>query len=221
MTETEPLSLKITKDGKEFVFTESNITEMFHHIYYLKQRQTWENTFFLGKPILKCPLDLWVYQEIFVDVKPDIVIETGTYYGASAVYLALTLEFLGNGNVISIDINPMEKLPQFHRLKYLVGSSVSEEIVSQVEKLIEGKKTVLVILDSDHSKDHVKKEMDIYSKLVSVGSYMIVEDSNINGHPVKPGCGPGPFEAIEEFLTTNDKFVIDKSREKIHDDTES
>ena len=73
---------------------------------------------------------------------------------------------------------------------------------------------MLVVLDSDHTRDHVLKEMHIYGPMVTLGSYIIVEDSNLNGHPVNPAAGPGPMEAIDAFLEESDGFVIDATREK-------
>jgi cephalosporin hydroxylase len=88
-------------------------------------------------------------------------------------------------------------------------------IVGHVSDLVGEDDSVLVILDSDHTKDHVLAEMRAYGPLVTKGSYMIVEDTNINGHPVLPDFGPGPWEAVEEFLQGNDQFTVDRSREKL------
>ena len=82
--------------------------------------------------------------------------------------------------------------------------------------MIDVGQVVLVILDSDHNMPHVLKEMEIYSEFVTKGSYMIVEDSNVNGHPIMPNWGPGPFEAIQRFLEENNSFEVDKNREKFY-----
>jgi cephalosporin hydroxylase len=143
-----------------------------------------------------------------------MIIETGTAGGGSALFLASVCDSLDHGNVITIDIEAQKDRPKHKRLKYLVGSSTSQEIVQQVRKGIGRKRKVMVILDSDHHKEHVLNELKIYSRFVTPGSYLIVEDTNINGHPVLSSFGPGPMEAIQEFLKDNENFVVDESREK-------
>jgi len=106
--------------------------------------------------------------------------------------------------------------PKHKRINYVIGSSTSKETVGCIEKFIDDKDKVMVILDSDHRKNHVIKELRIYSRYVSKGYYLIVEDSNINGHPVLKVFGPGPMEAIDEFLVENANFVVDTSREKFY-----
>nr|HMT11078.1 CmcI family methyltransferase [Ignavibacteria bacterium] len=98
----------------------------------------------------------------------------------------------------------------------LMGSSVSDEILTKVKELVKDKKKIMVILDSDHSCDHVYRELELYYGFVTPGSYLVVEDSNINGHPVYSGFGqgPGPMEAMEKFLPAHPEFEVDKSREK-------
>ena len=173
----------------------------------------------MGYPVLKCPLDLWIYQEILFDLEPDIIIECGTAYGGSALYLASMCDQIGNGKILTIDlekplVDPQRQLPKHHRIHYLTGSSTSVEIKDQLSNLIASDDKVMVILDSDHSKDHVLKEMLIYNTLVTKGQYMIVEDTNVNGHPVLPFHGPGPMEAVEEFLSHNTDFTVDSSKDK-------
>lgn len=123
-------------------------------------------------------------------------------------------DLIKNGNIISIDIIKNEKRPKHKRIKYLNGSSISDEIVNKVKNEVKKYNKVMVILDSDHHKEHVYKELKIYSEFVSKGCYLIVEDTNINGHPVFPDFGPGPMEAVMQFLKENKNFVIDKNREK-------
>jgi cephalosporin hydroxylase len=183
-------------------------------LYYDSKKQTRKNTFFLGTIIFKCPLDLWIYQEIFFDLKPDIIIECGTAAGGSALFFACICDSLNKGKIISIDIENREDRPKHTRITYLIGPSTSREVVEKVQSFINSKDVIMVILDSDHHKDHVLRELEIYSKFVTNGSYIIVEDTNINGHPVRPKFGPGPTEAVKEFLKGSRDFVIDKSREK-------
>ena len=196
--------------------SESNIVKHLHRIYYESPRRTRRNTFWLGVKVYKCPLDPWVYQEIIYETRPDIIIETGTASGGGALFLASICDLLGKGEVISIDIEKKESRPEHPRLKYILGSSTSKEIVEKVEMLIRGKDRIMAILDSDHHKGHVLRELKIYSKFVTKESYLILEDTNINGHPVKPKFGAGPMEAVNAFLKINDDFVIDRSREKFY-----
>ena len=143
-----------------------------------------------------------------------MIIECGTSSGGSAYYLAGLMDLLGKGRIVTIDVVVCANLPAHPRIQYLTGSSISPEIVEMVKKNIQPGNSVMVILDSDHSAPHVLRELQIYSPLVTKGDYLIVEDSNLNGHPVWPAHGPGPMEAVQEFLATNNEFKIDKSREK-------
>ena len=190
------------------------IVKNFHKLYYKSSQRTWMNTFWFGVPCWKCPLDLWIYQEVIFEVKPNIIIECGTAYGGGSLFLASLCDLMHDGKVITIDIEDKPDIPQHERITYLSGSSVSDKIIRQVKQLVAGTDKVIVILDSDHSKEHVLQELKIYSKLVTPGSYIIVEDSNAGGHPVKSSFGPGPFEAIEEFLKETNDFIVDKSKEK-------
>lgn len=192
------------------------IVDKFHKLYYDYSAigGTWNNTFFLGVATQKCPLDLFIYQEIIYEVRPDIIIEAGTAFGGGALYLASICDLINNGQVITIDIKNNHRTLQHKRISYLIGSSTSKQIVDQITKLTKNKEKILVILDSDHSRQHVLQELMIYSKFVTKGSYLIVEDSNVNGHPVNPDHGPGPMEAIGDFMKDNKHFIIDKTKEK-------
>lgn len=192
-----------------------NIEEEFHAKYYYSK--VWSETYFLGKKVFKCPNDLWLYQEMLWELRPDVIIECGTFHGGSALYYAKLFDMMDlDGEIITIDVDPMPDMPVHKRITYLVGSSTSSEIVGKVKELIEDKKKIMVILDSDHSKEHVLKELELYHGFVTPGSYLVVEDSNINGHPVYSGFGqgPGPWEAMEAFLPGHPEFVPDKTKEK-------
>lgn len=191
---------------------EPGVTEAFHRLYY--DTAVWKDTYWLGTPAQKCPLDLWVYQEILHEQRPDLILETGTAHGGSALYLASLCDLLGRGEIVTVDIYPIEDRPVHDRITYLTGSSTAPEAVSELERLADGRESVLVILDSDHSRDHVLDELRIYSRFVSPGGYLIVEDTNVNGHPVFAEHGPGPMEAVDEFLAETDEFEVDASREK-------
>jgi cephalosporin hydroxylase len=192
------------------------ITDRFHRLYYERRRQTWRNTRWLGVEVEKCPLDLWIYQELVHELRPDWLVETGTAHGGSALYLASLCDLVGHGRVLSIDVVARDDRPRHPRLEYLTGSSVDPAIVAGVRERVGSAARVLVILDSDHSRAHVLAELRAYHELVGVGGYCIVEDSNVNGHPVAREFGPGPMEAIRAFLAENDAFEVDRSREKFY-----
>ena len=184
---------------------------LYYHAAYNDPPKTWQISSWLGIPALKCPLDLFVYQQILFETRPAVIVETGTAAGGSALFLASMCDLLGQGDVITIDI--VDRCQARHpRIAQLVGSSIDPEIIRQVQDRVAGR-PAMVILDADHSKDHVLAELVAYSPLVPVGSYVVVEDSNIHGHPVGWQYGEGPTEAIQEFLRQRDDFVIDRARE--------
>jgi cephalosporin hydroxylase len=189
------------------------VADVFHFVYYYSSSRTWMNTHWLGTPVQKLPSDLWTYQQIIYDVRPDLIIEAGTFKGGSALYMASMCDLIGRGRIVSIDIVDL-KPPHHQRIRYLLGSSTSPQIVEQVRSQVSPQDKVIVVLDSDHTMKHVLNELRIYSSLVTKGSYLIVEDTNINGHPVLPRYGPGPMEAVRAFLKENHDFTVDTSREK-------
>jgi cephalosporin hydroxylase len=182
-----------------------------HDVLY--QSDAWTNARWLGAQALKNPLDLWVYQEILFETRPELIVETGTYRGGSALYLASLCDLLGVGEVVSIDIEPIrDDYPAHPRITFLGGrSSTDPGVVEEVRSRAAGR-PILVILDSDHSQAHVEAELAVYAPLVPVGCYVIVEDSNIG--QIRKDLLPGPLEAIETFLAATDAFEIDRSREK-------
>lgn len=200
----------------------NKVVDDFHKLYYdprkIRIARPWRNVTWLGQPIYKIPVDMINYQELIYQIQPDYIIETGTDAGGSAFFYASILDFIGHGKVITVGINEFKK-PQskiFDRVICLSGDSVSQDIHKQIQDIIGDTKNNIVNLDSDHTKDHVLKELHVYSQYVGIGNYIIVEDSNINGHPVEPNWGPGPYEAIDDFLATNHDFEIDDYWEKKH-----
>ena len=195
---------------------EASVVREFHELYY----QRWtsgsgdtKNLSWFGYHLIKTPLDLWIYQELLVRRRPDIVIQTGTLNGGSALFLAMMQDLLGHGRVISIDIEEKPNRPTHPRLSYITGSSVDQAVVAYASKQV-GAGRAMVILDSDHRAGHVYDELLAYSPLVQLGDYLIVEDTNLNGHPVYAEFGPGPMEAVNKFLAERDSFFVDKGCER-------
>jgi cephalosporin hydroxylase len=187
------------------------------HIHYEKSR-IWEKTKWLGVPCYKLPFDAFILQELIWKIQPDFVIETGTAKGGAAVFYATILEMIGKGEVITCDIemkfNRMtipKKLDK--RILYICGGSTNPLVFEKIKRKTKGKNNI-VILDSDHSYDHVRQEMSMYSTLVPVDSYMVVEDTHVSGHPVPWKWGKGPYEAVEDFLKVNDNWEADYEMEK-------
>ena len=179
----------------------------------------------LGRPIIQYPQDMIATQEIIWQVKPDLIIETGIAHGGSLIFSASMLELLGgDGQVLGIDIDirehnrvEIEKHPMYKRIDMIQGSSIDEKIAKQVYGFAKGKKRVMVFLDSMHTHDHVLKELEFYSPLVTKGSYLVAFDTIIEDMPDdmftdRPwGKGNNPKTAVWEFLKTHLEFEIDKT----------
>jgi cephalosporin hydroxylase len=205
----------IDREQPPLTSEETEIIHRFHDLYYrrwLGGADTINLTWF-GYRLLKCPLDLWVYQELLVRTRPDLVIETGTFFGGSALFMATVMDIIGHGRVITIDQAAKPDRPVHPRVSYWNGSSTDAAIVAEARKAA-GSGRSMVVLDSDHSAAHVYQEMIAYSPLVRAGDYLIVEDTNVNGHPTYAEYGPGPMEAVERFLASNDEFETDARCER-------
>jgi cephalosporin hydroxylase len=186
----------------------------FHRLYYESSWQTWKNTRWLSVNAYKTPLDLWIYQELIVSLRPQLVVETGTAAGGSALSLATVCDAIGVGEVLSIDSKVRAGRPIHDRVTYVTGSSTAPETLAIVAEHARDKAPVIVILDSDHSRDHVLAELRHYAEFVTPGSYLVVEDTNLNGHPVLSNFGPGPMEAVHEFLGERLDFKHEAEQEK-------
>ena len=188
---------------------------------YYKSNVWAERTKWLNKRIMKNPMDMMMIQEIICDTRPDVIVETGTFHGGSALFMATILDNIKKGTIFTVENDNKHNgnRPQHRRIHYIEGDSTSDDVVNDIKKQVNGAGSVMVCLDSDHNKDNVLKEMEKYCGLVTIGNYLIVEDTNIN-NPMKitkKGIRiyqQGPHEAVEEFLKTHDDFMIDKSREK-------
>jgi cephalosporin hydroxylase len=178
----------------------------------------------LGRPIIQFPQDIVATQEIIWRVRPDLIVETGIARGGSLVFSASMLELLGGDRlVVGVDVDirehnraEIERHPLAKRIRMIQGSSVDESVVRQVADYAEGRQTVLVMLDSNHTHEHVLRELELYSPLVTKGSYLIVYDTLVEHmpedmYPNRPwGRGDNPLTAVREFLSRNADFEVDR-----------
>lgn len=177
----------------------------------------------LGRPVIQYPQDLFALQQIIWEYRPDLVLETGVAHGGSLIFYASILEMIGAGRVLGIDVdirahnrNEIERHRMSSRISLLEGSSVDKGIVEEVRAAAAGMQRVLVILDSDHTHDHVLRELHLYSPMVRKGGYVVVMDTVIEDVPDDLcagrhwGKGNSPKSALREFLRSNDRFVSDK-----------
>jgi len=185
------------------------------------------NFSWMGRPIIQFPQDMIAMQEIIWNVQPDLIIETGIAHGGSLIYYASLLEMLGgDGYVLGIDIDirahnreAIETHPMFKRIRMIEGSSVSDEVAAQVAKHSRDRKSVLVVLDSNHTHEHVLNELELYAPHVTRDSYIVVFDTLIEDMPGdlaqdRPwGIGNNPKTAVHEFLSGTDEFVVDSEIE--------
>lgn len=181
----------------------------------------------MGRPIIQFPQDMVAMQEIIWQVRPDLIIETGIAHGGSLIYYASLLELIGGeGQVLGIDVDirphnraEIERHPMFKRIQMIQGSAVDEQTAEQVRAVAKGKQRVLVALDSNHTHEHVFKELELYSPLVTKGSYLVVFDTVVEDMPKEQfpdrpwGPGNNPKTAVWEFLKQNRRFVIDEEIE--------
>jgi cephalosporin hydroxylase len=170
----------------------------------------------MGAKTLKNPLDAWIYQELIYSVKPDVIVEIGSYAGGSTLYFAHLLELMGHGMVISVDIDRTNYRVSHKRITAITGDSSSPEVFKQVEQLCRDR-TVLVMHDGGHEKEQVARDLALYSKLVTLGSYFIVEDSIVDIFDEGDALGTtyaGPMGAILEFIADNKNFEIDDDCER-------
>lgn len=201
----------------------------YHKLY--EKAKIWEKNSWFGIPMWKLPMDAFVIQELIVRIRPEYIIETGTGHGGSAMFYASICELLGEGHVITCDLEMRYDKSKFteyewaDRITFLHGGSTNPLLVEEVNKATKYDDEdvnffygngALVLLDSWHTKEHVLKEMEIYSKFVFEDSYMIVEDTHTNGHPVPwEHDNEGPYEAVEEWLSKHgDEWIVDWECEK-------
>lgn len=173
---------------------------------------------YLGVPCVQHPGDAWVTQEIISETRPEVIVECGRLGGGSTIMWAHLLELLDiDGSVVSVELCDLplgarERPIWERRVREVNGSSTDPAVVAQVTELC-GSRRTMVILDSDHSQAHVERELDAYAPLVSSGCYCIVQDGFVSRYD--PSHGPGPLEATLAFLGRDDRFEVDRRRERM------
>lgn len=177
-------------------------SEEYHKWYY--NTGVWTKNTWMGVECQKWVGDMWNYQEILFELKPSLIIEFGTYHGGSALFFASVMRQISAPfKVLSVDVYHGRLDPAARRdsdILFVESRSTVPAVADHIQRLkskFPGK--IFAILDSDHSMNHVLAEMKLLRPLLAAGDYLIVEDSNINGHPVLPGFGPGPYEAIDVY----------------------
>ncbi|MDO8792990.1 MAG: CmcI family methyltransferase [Vicinamibacterales bacterium] len=185
---------------------------VFHSALLMKVHD-WQSVRWLGHPIRQSILDLWTLQETIAELRPALIIETGTHEGGSALFYAQLFDLLGiPGGVITIDV-AAERVPDHPRVEAWAGDSTSPIILERVKAAASrAQGPVLVILDSDHSTAHVARELEAYAPFVSPGSWMLVQDGVIDQVGLYAPQRPGPLPAISAFLKRHPEFRIDRER---------
>jgi cephalosporin hydroxylase len=187
----------------------------FYHPYsnirWKTMRCAWQ-----GHDVQKFAEDLITYQEILFETRPTLIVECGTFMGGSALFYANVLDLIGDGRIVSIDTVEIATRPSHLRITYLRGSSSDPQVLHAVEAVVQPGDRIMVILDSDHSSNHVRAELRAFAGLVTPGCYLVVEDSNIDLSPVtNPNyVNGGPLVAIAEFIADHGEFYVDRNRER-------
>ncbi|HAM57695.1 MAG TPA: cephalosporin hydroxylase [Candidatus Rokubacteria bacterium] len=190
----------------------------FHRLWY-ETPTTWSMQRYRGLPEMKCAFDCQMYHELIMTVRPSLILETGTAWGGSALRFAdmLAMAGMSGGRVITVDLQRREPTFSHHpNITRILGSSVAPPVLQEMRTAVEqARGPVLVSLDSDHSAEHVSAELDAYAPLVTVGSYLVVEDTNIAGRPVAGSeRDGGPGAAVDRFVATHPAFVRDRLCER-------
>jgi cephalosporin hydroxylase len=187
--------------GFDFIYS---LAKRYYHLWYYNTG-VWQQTTWMGVQTYKSPMDMWNYQEILFSLQPSVVIEFGTWQGGSALFFSSVMQQIGRPYiVVSVDITASrisEKAKSDPNICLLTATSASPELRQTLQTLRNDYPgPAFAILDSDHSKQHVLAEMMNLRDVLIAGDYLVVEDSNVNGHPVKRSFGPGPYEAIQEYF---------------------
>ncbi len=204
--------------------------EAFQTLSQVWLRSGWQNKqvysfTWLGRPIIQLPEDLLRVQEVLYTLKPDVLVETGIAHGGSLVFFASLFQIMGRGRVVGVEIEirphnraAIEEHELFDRITLIEGDSANPAIVTEVQSTIKPGERVLVMLDGNHTKEHVSRELELYAPLVTVGSYIVAADGimgDLSGLPRHADQRPNddwhwnnPRLAAEEFVARHDNFIL-------------
>lgn len=204
-----------SKKGWRRIRRRGLLKSLVHRLFFrdlIRSTKNFSTIQWSGNPTWQNVLDLWNIQETIFELKPKLIVETGTNQGGSSYFYAQLLDLIGDGKVVTVDIEKMHHLAH-PRVTYLIGSSVSGEVFSTIERMAaEADGPVLVILDSDHSQAHVEKELELYAPLVTPDSYLLVQDGVIDTLRKFRKGRPGPLPAIRKFVANRADFVVDQQK---------
>jgi cephalosporin hydroxylase len=203
-------SVGLTRLGERFLFPMVN--DLFS-IELMQKTRNFESTKWLNQPIWQNVLDLWTIQETISEIRPHLLIETGTNQGGSALFYANLFDLLGEGRVITVDIKRMHDISH-PRVEFIIGESLAERTLTRVTEAVNSVNgPIMVILDSDHHYHNVSGELKAYAPFVTRGSFVLVQDGIQDRLPVlRQNHPPGPLPAIRDFLASNDNFEVDRER---------
>lgn len=218
--------IRIQEDAAKAMSADKELQQKALDVWVGADRHRWiHQSTWLGEPLLNLPQDMFAIQDIIWRTRPDFVIEVGVAWGGALLFEATLLELLGGKKVIGIDIfippDLRARLADHgklsERLELIEGSSTSEETIAKVKKLISGSRKVLVILDSNHTHEHVLNELRTFAPLMEKGQYLLCSDTIVEYVPAQVhrtrewGPGNNPATAIREFLSETDRFEVDQA----------
>lgn len=222
-------SLQVTHDSGETetlnLYDQKSFELLSHLWLQLGWNQKYTYSFsWMGRPVIQLPEDMIRVQEVLYSVKPTLLIETGIAHGGSLIFYASLFKAMERGRVVGVDIEirphnrkAIEAHEMFPLIKLIEGDAVAEPILAQVRAQIKADDTVMVILDSCHTREHVLRELHAYSPLVSVGSYIVATDGFMKDLTRVPRGEKGwdrdnPVTAVHEFLAVNKNFVLEQPK---------
>lgn len=183
---------------------------------YHQDNVVFDKVHWMGVRALKNPLDCWIYQEILWETRPEVVVEIGSLHGGGTMFFCHLLDIIGAGSVVSVDVDRSVYQAKHPRLTDVTGDCADPAVAAEVARLCAGKRA-MVVHDADHNKDAVLAALRLYAGLVAVGHYLIVEDGHVDVFDPSVRLGwdrPGPLAAVREFLAEDDRFAMDRERER-------